>query len=477
MDDSIYMDDIQSTQETQSTQPASQPDELPSTNHLWGYLDPLEGYPHRVEFWKSKLLYTFGRNDTNDCSLDGLSGKHCIFKWDATHSDTSATITDISRNGITINGVHSTGEVRILRDGSEIAFPLTKGSEKRIRFIYRHTAYPPQTPIEADYAIGKYLGAGSYGEVKEAKCLSSGEMVAIKTIKKFREIQSPREQIIHPTMREIEILRMLVHENICQLKAVYYQDDPYEVHLVLELVKKGDLGDYLFADKNPFLRSNASPALERSQSITHQICNAVAYVHSKGVTHRDLKPENILVVSIEPPVIKVADFGMAKFVDNRTMLRTKNEGYDNLVDSWSVGVIVFYMLTKEPPFNDDPRLKAIHRVQQRKMAWHHLVYVNIEDALQHTWLTTTYRNNPPTIVKPNYTSADSGHHANTRFPPFDNLPSGSFIPGLNMLQSPQGQRGDTPAVDGDENVGPQPTPGPSVAPSSQSDSITDSKDA
>ena len=90
------------------------------------------------------------------------------------------------------------------------------------------------------------------------------------------------------------------------------------------------------------------------------MCDALSYVHSMGICHRDLKPENVLLTADEPPMVKVADFGLAKVIDSMTMLRTMcgtpvylapevvnqtpdNEGYDQVVDSWSVGVIVFSM--------------------------------------------------------------------------------------------------------------------------------------
>ena len=105
------------------------------------------------------------------------------------------------------------------------------------------------------------------------------------------------------------------------------------------------------------------------------------YVHALGIAHRDLKPENVLLTDDNPPVVKVADFGLAKVIDSMTMLRVRavtaelqrrgvdvnvlrgqtmcgtpaylapevvnqtpgQEGYDQSVDSWSVGVIVFAM--------------------------------------------------------------------------------------------------------------------------------------
>ncbi|KAK0462426.1 kinase-like domain-containing protein [Desarmillaria tabescens] len=100
--------------------------------------------------------------------------------------------------------------------------------------------------------------------------------------------------------------------------------------------------------------------------IIWQICDALAYLHIQGVTHRDIKPENILLSKDSkdvPPIVKLSDFGMAKIVDDHTMLRTacgtpeympSEQGqhggsYDHLVDSWSVGVIVFQMFTETLP--------------------------------------------------------------------------------------------------------------------------------
>jgi serine/threonine/tyrosine protein kinase RAD53 len=91
-----------------------------------------------------------------------------------------------------------------------------------------------------------------------------------------------------------------------------------------------------------------------------QICDAVAYIHLQGITHRDLKPENIMMTSTSPPECKIANFGLAKLVDNHTFLKTmcgtpaylapeivlrtnSGQAYDSRVDTWSLGIIFYCM--------------------------------------------------------------------------------------------------------------------------------------
>lgn len=101
------------------------------------------------------------------------------------------------------------------------------------------------------------------------------------------------------------------------------------VDLVLELVEGGDLLEYIIT-RNGLAEPDA-------MHITYQLCTALAvsssvstrsryshilqYIHSRGIAHRDLKPENVLLTKDDPPVVKVADFGLAKVVDSATRLR------------------------------------------------------------------------------------------------------------------------------------------------------------
>ncbi|KAG6917825.1 hypothetical protein DXG01_000885 [Tephrocybe rancida] len=330
-----------SQQQTQSTQPASQQSE-DETDHLWGYLESLGGPLKRTEFLKTQHNYNIGR--------------------------------DARSNNLPLLG-------------------------PKIRFYFRQTACPPPTILDANYDFLNKLGDGSFGVVVKALHRRSGKFVAVKMIKDARSIggQNPSPRKDH-FIREIEILRRIKHENICELKEAVVRDDcaDLDAYLVLEFVPGGDLYGYLLG-REPLGEVDA-------QHFTFQICEALAYIHSQNITHRDLKPENILLTKDNPPKVKVADFGLAKFVDHRTMLKTlcgteyylapevvnqeNDEGYHNVVDSWSVGVIVFSMLTKANPYVEDPNQPPRIRIRERTIKWARLERCDVSpEAINFTrWL-------------------------------------------------------------------------------------------
>ena len=148
--------------------------------------------------------------------------------------------------------------------------------------------------------------------------------------------------------------------------------------IIMEFVGGGDLGR-LIADHGP-LSETATKTMAR------QLLDALRYLHDMNITHRDVKPDNILVDSLDPFVVKLTDFGLSKMVDNeQTFLRTfcgtllycapevyseyaeydsygrrhprnrrlrptTGQRYDHAVDIWSLGGVLFYALTKKPPF-------------------------------------------------------------------------------------------------------------------------------
>ncbi|KAK2463294.1 hypothetical protein APHAL10511_004949 [Amanita phalloides] len=416
----------QTQQQTQSTQQASQQTNPSLDSHLWGYLQPCSPALTRIDFWKIHPLYTIGRNtQTNQVVLPGfkVSNNHCFIRWDGLENmDSNIMVHDLSSNGTFINGVKiGKDNWRLLHEGNEIAFgtsvpQLQNGGLEDYRFVYRHTAAGlPSEGLYAHYDISTELGKGSFATVRKAVSRSTGEWYAVKMIQDSKRGKGVRNTAL---AREITIMERLKHPNICELKEVFFQDNG-DINLVLEFVNGGDLLDHI-------LHNDGVPESD-AKHITYQMCDALAYIHGQGITHRDLKPENILLTKDNPPKVKVADFGLAKIVDSLTMLRTmcgtpsylapevvrqeNQEGYDNAVDSWSVGVIVFSMLTNSNPFIEDENQRDIRtRIIERRIDWATLTNASVSieaqsfirnlleenpsrrmsltNALRHPWLTS-----------------------------------------------------------------------------------------
>ncbi|VDB94738.1 unnamed protein product [Peniophora sp. CBMAI 1063] len=159
---------------------------------------------------------------------------------------------------------------------------------------------------------------------------------------------------------EVRICALLVHPNICAFYEAIQDPESNKTFIVLELVRDGNLDQYVRK------RSESSQAIgiRVAQGITRQICSAVKYMHDILIVHRDLKPMNILLDSSTSPVpvVKITDFGLSKHMINADPLKTicgtpdyvapevTSSCYGPSVDSWSIGAIVVFMLTRSTPF-------------------------------------------------------------------------------------------------------------------------------
>jgi serine/threonine protein kinase len=147
--------------------------------------------------------------------------------------------------------------------------------------------------------------------------------------------------------------------------------------IIMELVPGGDIGKHV-ADEGPFPEAEA-------RIISQQLLSALAYLHNNNITHRDVKPDNILINSLSPLEVKLTDFGLSKMVDTeQTFLRTfcgtllycapevyneyaeydekgirsrgkkarrlPGQRYNHAVDIWSLGGVIFYSMTGQPPY-------------------------------------------------------------------------------------------------------------------------------
>jgi len=206
--------------------------------------------------------------------------------------------------------------------------------------------------IAKNYTIGAQLGSGNFAVVKKAIRKSDGVEVAIKIIDKAKV------EDMNDITREIEIMGVIDHPNVIKLFEIF--DEPKKMQLVMELVTGGELFDKIVA-LGSYTEKDAA-------SVMKTLCSALDYLHEKKIVHRDLKPENILLKSPNSiHEIKVADFGLARVVSSKEMMKTacgtrgyvapevlQNKGYDSgAVDLWSAGVILYILLCGFPPFYEE----------------------------------------------------------------------------------------------------------------------------
>lgn len=209
------------------------------------------------------------------------------------------------------------------------------------------------------------LGRGAFSVVKKAISVKDGRLCAVKVINKAKLLGDPKSQ--EQVSREIEILKSVRHPNV--IGYVDCVDTQHKMYIVLEYADGGELFDHI-------VKQGAFPE-EDAKTIFLQLLQGVAYLHSRGIAHRDLKPENILV---HEGLIKITDFGLARLSENKSFMRTlcgtpqyvapeiimmasrqddpnsdaaAMPGYTTSVDMWSLGVILYLLLTGRQPFSTD----------------------------------------------------------------------------------------------------------------------------
>lgn len=255
---------------------------------------------------------------------------------------------------------------------------------------------PDKATYVGDYRVLEQLGSGTQAIVKLAEHKKTKEQFAIKIIQKAKCLGGSEAAAVadDKIRKEAELQQALSHPNIISLEEVIETDHCW--YFVMELVSGGELFDRL-ADDGAYDEATA-------RQIMRQLLEAIYHVHSKGVMHRDLKPENIMLAEAPEsaetlPVVKIADFGLAKLVGQSgraaTFCGTPNYcapevfdssgdvvgGYKNACDMWSLGVICYNLLAGFNPFDNqcsDPPL--VEQVRRGLYNFDHPVFDGVSEA-------------------------------------------------------------------------------------------------
>eukprot|EP01059_Diplonema_ambulator_P023474 TRINITY_DN3898_c0_g4_i1.p1 TRINITY_DN3898_c0_g4~~TRINITY_DN3898_c0_g4_i1.p1 ORF type:complete len:424 (+),score=125.78 TRINITY_DN3898_c0_g4_i1:53-1324(+) len=218
------------------------------------------------------------------------------------------------------------------------------------------------------YKLLKEIGRGQYGVVFKAQDRSMSRIVAIKKVNSANLERMGQDKLA----KEVALMSKMNHNNVIRFHQLELDRSSYRIWMVMEYIDGEDLKKFM--KKHP----SGMPE-DLAKNIFLQIIKGLNYIHSKGVVHRDLKPENIMINT--EGVVKVADFGLSCFQefddDGEIVVLTTRCGTPNYVapdvvfpkgggyngfksDMWSLGVVLYVMLTATLPFSG-PNLQAVLR--------------------------------------------------------------------------------------------------------------------
>lgn len=353
-----------------------------------------------------KKVWNFGRNAGCDYHLGNisrLSNKHFQILLG---EDGNLLLKDVSTNGTWLNGQRvDKDRNHLLSQGDEITVGVGVSADILTLVIFinekfkqtldqtkidslktnmrgnRNSNSKLQSPPVGNHLAGVFkdfsikdevVGQGAFATVKKAVERTTGKTFAAKIISK-RKVMGNMDGVT----RELDVLRKLDHSRIVRLKGFYEDEEFY--YLLMEFVSGGDLMD--------FVAAHGSVGEDAGREITKQVLEAVKYIHSKGISHRDLKPDNILIEQDDPVLVKITDFGLAKVQGNGTFMKTfcgtlayvapeviggkanaeeneeRNE-YSSLVDMWSMGCLVYVILTGHLPFSGSTQEQLYKQISE-----------------------------------------------------------------------------------------------------------------
>uniref|UniRef100_A0A8C7ZDN6 MAP/microtubule affinity-regulating kinase 3 n=1 Tax=Oryzias sinensis TaxID=183150 RepID=A0A8C7ZDN6_9TELE len=265
-------------------------------------------------------------------------------------------------------------------------------------------AITDEQPHVGNYRLLKTIGKGNFAKVKLAKHTLTGREVAIKIIDKTQLNPTSMQKLF----REVSVMKMLNHPNIVKLFEVIETEKT--LYLVMEYASGGEVFDYLVA--------HGRMKEKEARAKFRQIVSAVEYCHQKRIVHRDLKAENLLLDA--DMNIKIADFGFSNEFTLGSKLDTfcgsppyaapelfQGKKYDGPeVDIWSLGVILYTLVSGSLPFDGQNLKELRERVLRGKYRIPFYMSTDCENLLKKLLvLNPGKRGSMPQIMKDRWMNA------------------------------------------------------------------------
>lgn len=292
--------------------------------------------------------------------------------WRLPCKQSIAFIKVLGQNGVNVNGIRvEMNQSRLLRNFDTISIA---GFKLFQLFYTTPNVNPSDYPglLTERFVIGNVIKTGGQGSIQtiyEVKTVDVHENFGFKDFKyAMKVVKNEGNPNMEYLKCEIEYLNLLQgHPNIVELVEIYRS--PKFIFLVMEFC---DMDLQRFIVHMYENRKNAKFEVDQEtfKIIFYQICSAVSHMHSKGIAHRDIKCENILLRKSKISgcdddfwIVKLADFGFSKAVENKLSSQLGTEmymppeimdlkaEYDLSVDIWSLGCVLFALLTGKYPFH------------------------------------------------------------------------------------------------------------------------------
>lgn len=304
-----------------------------------------------------------------------------------------------------------------------------------------------------DFELLRVVGQGSFGKVFQVRKKGTSEIYAMKVMRKQNILKRNHGSYVKA---ERDILTKVVHPFIVQLR--YSFQTRSKLYLVLDFINGGHLFFQLYR------QGTFNEDLARMYAA--EIVLALAHLHKNGIIHRDLKPENILLDA--DGYVMLTDFGLAKEVNEDSPSKSlcgtmeymapeivQYKGHGKAADWWSVGILLYEMLTGQPPFTHNNKQKLQEKIIRDKIKLptyltseaNNLLKgllqkdqskrlgngpTGSEDIKQHKWFKSiNWRKLEMRQVTPKFLPAVSGKHCTANFDemwtnlPLDDSPAGT----------------------------------------------------